>query len=403
MLKRLTLLGLLAAMLMLSGCALIEMDEAVDAASVVITMKEKTFTKGEVKGQIEAYYGDISGYDAQSQRQIQEYVVEAMIQQAMMDQKVAELGLDQLTAEEEALVKEKALEAAEADRAAVRADLFADSADSPEAVEEAVTAYLNALGATEESYETYARAQVVEEKLISHVLGQVTVSQQELQNELDWLAENDRAAFEENLQGYEERVNGGDQAYYTPAGYRYVKMIKREFLEEDRRKIETLEKQIAEGEGDAQLLQTQLEEAKAAAYAHLSDTMTEITGRIAGGEDFDALVAEYGQDPLAKAAPILERGYAVSADSNAPGYEAVLAAMTLSAAGDVSEPVKLSDGMAILKYEGDIPEGPIALEAVQTELEESVMASKRDVLFYGQLEAWTEEAQAKVDYDVLNR
>jgi len=81
MLKKLLLAGLLAAVLMLTGCALIEMDEEVDAASVVITMGDKTFTKGEVAAQIETYYGDLSGYDAQYKRDVQENVVNAMIQQ----------------------------------------------------------------------------------------------------------------------------------------------------------------------------------------------------------------------------------------------------------------------------------------------------------------------------------
>jgi len=59
--------------------------------------------------------------------------------------------------------------------------------------------------------------------------------------------------------------------------------------------------------------------------------------------------------------------------------------------------------MAILRYEADIAEGPIALDEVKAELEASVMNSKREVLFYEQLQAWTAEADAKVDYNVLNR
>lgn len=390
MLKRLLLAGLLAAVLMLSGCALIEMDEAVDAASVVITMSDRTFTKAEVNAQIENYYGDLSGYDAQYKRQAQEYVAEAMVQQAMMDRKVKEWGLDQLTAEEEAQVKAMAAEAAAADRSGVRADLFADSELSEAEIDEAINTYLASFGVTEAVYEDYARAQIIENKLIDHVLGEITVSDAEIQAELDWLAENDRTEFTESLQAYEERVNAGETAYYTPAGYRYVKMIKRLFNEEDRQKV---------AESDTETIG----QTKSEAYAHLEETMTEIMGRLETGEDFDTLVAEYGQDPLAQAAPIKEKGYAVSVDSNDPSYEAVLAAMALAKPGDYSKPVKLSDGMAILKYEADIPEGVIALDAVKEDLRESVMSSKRDVLFYEQLKAWTEEANAKVDYDVLNR
>jgi len=401
MLKKLLLAGLLAAVLMLTGCALIEMDEEVDAASVVITMGDKTFTKGEVAAQIETYYGDLSGYDAQYKRDVQENVVNAMIQQEMMDRKVKEWGLDQLTAEEENQVKAVALEMEASDRAGVRQDMFGDSTLSEEEIEAGVTAYLSALGATQESYEAYARTQIIEEKLIAHVLGDVTVTDEELQLELGWMAENDQLEFSENLQGYEERVNAGERAYYTPAGYRYVKMIKRVFLAEDKAKSAQIEAQLADSDDAA--LNEQLAQAKAAAYENLQGSMAEITGRMEAGESFDALLNEYNQDILAQTSPVRERGYALSADSDTPSYEIVLAAMALKKPGDVSQPVKLEDGMAILRYEADIAEGPIALDEVKAELEASVMNSKREVLFYEQLQAWTAEADAKVDYNVLNR
>ncbi|MBQ8537962.1 MAG: hypothetical protein IJ461_11235, partial [Clostridia bacterium] len=273
MFKRMMLAGLTATVLMLSGCALIEKDEAVDAATVIVTMGDTTFSKGEVADLIETYYGDLSGADAAARRDAQEAVVAFMVQQEVLNQKVAELGLDQLTEAEEAQVKERAEEASRQDKAEARQELFAGVEADEAVMEETVNNYLASLGATAEGYEVYARTQLIEEKLMAYAVGEVTVTQAELETELEWMAQQDQAAFQESLQAYETRVNAGETVYYTPAGYRYVKLIKRTFLADDQARINELQSQIAAAEGDTQALKEQLAQAKETAYANLEGTM----------------------------------------------------------------------------------------------------------------------------------
>ena len=55
----------------------------------------------------------------------------------------------------------------------------------------------------------------------------------------------------------------------------------------------------------------QYEALKQAAYANIKDTVDEIMARIAEGEDFDALVEEYGEDPGMQSEPYKSQGYMV--------------------------------------------------------------------------------------------
>lgn len=143
-------------------------------------------------------------------------------------------------------------------------------------------------------------------------------------------------------------VQNGATIYYVPAGYRYVKHILIEFTDEDSQAISDLESQIsqkqtelstaetsladlgedasADDEATAQNratlsetvetrtaeiadLESRLEDAKEAAYAAIQPTVDEVEEKLAAGEDFDALMEQYGQDPGMQTSPAKENGY----------------------------------------------------------------------------------------------
>ena len=112
-------LMLILALVAASSCSLIVKDEEVDKQTTIIEVAGQTFTKGEVNEQVEAvmdyeeylYYMYGITYDRSDASNIsaaQDSAIEAMVQQAVLEQKAAELGLDVLTDEEQAEVEETA-------------------------------------------------------------------------------------------------------------------------------------------------------------------------------------------------------------------------------------------------------------------------------------------------------
>ena len=118
---------LVFALVAASSCSLIIKDEEVDKQTPIIEVVGKTFTKAEVNEQVEAvmdyeeYMYSMYGIsydrtDASTISMAQDSAIDAMVQQAVLEKKAADLGLDALSEEEQA-----AREAEEAAKAAEEA------------------------------------------------------------------------------------------------------------------------------------------------------------------------------------------------------------------------------------------------------------------------------------------
>ena len=109
----------LALTLFLSGCTLIQKDAAVDAATEIIRYGDTVITKGEIQKQVDsqlaymAYYYSLFGYsfdvtDPKNISDARDAVITSYKTRLVVNAKAKEMGLDQLTAEEEAKIKEDA-------------------------------------------------------------------------------------------------------------------------------------------------------------------------------------------------------------------------------------------------------------------------------------------------------
>ena len=133
------LLALLLVMAMaLSGCTLIEKDLTVDRATEIIRVGDTVYTKGQIHDETQyqlnymAYYYSLFGmsYDTTSAEAIanaQQAVVDGLVEQAVSEQKIAELGLDQLTEEEQAQLDEAAASTWQSNLDSIQASYFADT------------------------------------------------------------------------------------------------------------------------------------------------------------------------------------------------------------------------------------------------------------------------------------
>ena len=119
--KKALLALMMAAILLLSGCALIQKDQAVDNATEIIRMGDKVYTKIQVKAaaqqelinRAQTYSMLNYAYDMTDPANIaeaQEAAVKALKEDLTLTAKAAELGFDQLTDADLEAVKAKAQE-----------------------------------------------------------------------------------------------------------------------------------------------------------------------------------------------------------------------------------------------------------------------------------------------------
>ena len=465
----LLLLLLLVASLTLSGCSLVVKDKVKDAAQIILSVNDDTVNKeeflrrlGEEENylvnnyaytyQMYQYYG-IGGFSMPSSEQIHaeavKNVYDAEVKEFILKQKGAELGQDTLTDEETAAAKADAeSNFNEMLQQVIDGGYLGETASEGDALKEEARKYCEEHNyGTLESFTENALERAKEEKLRSFVVKDVTVTDEEIQNQYKVNLDEAKKKYEENISAFGTAVNNGEKVYYTPAGYRYVKQILLKFGEDDQKAVDEAktavtnaqkalddaqkavtdndEAQKAEGvtdEAKAELAeartaldqavtdaQAALDEAKAksqqaldTAFANLQPRLDEVTAKLAAGEDFDALIEQYNDDPGMKNEPGKTNGYAVCAGYTPFMAEFVDAAMALAKVGDVSEPVRNDAyGYHILKYVADIPEGETGLEAFAEEIRLSLLADKQDELYNKTLEDWTNAAKIVYSQDKL--
>ena len=189
--------------------------------------------------------------------------------------------------------------------------------------------------------------------------------------ELDWMEENEDEDWteddwtDEDLVGLDEPEDAEDE----PA-------MSREELEAEQMRLE------------AELAQMQSEYA-----ATLSDLVAEVQAKIAQGEDFEALIDEYGSDVGMQEEPGLSQGYYVAAGSEMWEQVFTDAAMALEKPGDVSEPVVGSNGIHLIRYMADVTPGAVDLETVREACVESAAEVAKSDAYDQALAQWKEEAQ----------
>ena len=141
-----------------------------------------------------------------------------------------------------------------------------------------------------------------------------------------------------------------------------------------------------------------METARADCIAAVQDTLDEIQARLAAGEDFEALIAEYGQDPGMEDSD----GYYVAEGAINWVPEFTDASMALANVGDVSEPVVSSSGVHLIRSMSDVTPGAMSEEDAHDYLVEVVTANKKNETFQEALNQWITDYGFTVYSDVIS-
>ena len=160
--------------------------------------------------------------------------------------------------------------------------------------------------------------------------------------------------------------------------------------EEAPRTAEEIKADIDKAEADIEPLKADVEAAEAACLASVKETTDEIYAKIEAGEDFEALIEAYGEDPGMQSEPAKTIGYYVCDESTNWDANFKAGAMALENVGDITQtPVISTSGVHIIRYESDVTAGAVPLEDIREKLYDTTLETAREDHFIEALEGWT--------------
>ena len=453
--KKALLALMMAAILLLSGCALIKKDQAVDDATEIIRMGDQVITKKEVLAQAEqelydqysmysmfGYSYDVS--DPENIESAKTAAVDTLKTSLALTAKAKELGLDQLSDEELESVKTTAQANLDSVIASAKAYVEGGSEMDETALAEAAAKMAEDAGYTLDAYIAQGTTDAISAKLKEYAVKDVAVTDEEIQAEYDSRVESHKSTYSESAGTWASAANNNSTLYYTPAGVRRVKQILIKFKDEDKTAIDDAKTKLndantavttaqakvdaaqgtvdtegisdedkAKAEETLSAAKQELEDADKAllaanqavteatdkAFANIDEKADAVLAQLAEeGADWQKIMDENNEDEGMKDN---EKGYAVATGMTNFDAAFVDAAMALEKIGDISPKTKGSYGYYIIRYESDEAEGPVALDAVKETLSSSLLSTKQNDTYKATVAQWVEEAGIKVDLNAL--
>ena len=227
-----------------------------------------------VDSQFSSYYGASLadyGYDTVYKQMI----AEMLLQNAVLEAKATELGLDQLDDETMAGLTEEAATNFESYVTSVW-DYFASDDLTDEEIREDCVAYLESMGYTEDALLETLIDNYVSEQLYNYITADVTVTEEDIQAAFDELVAEQEASFADDST-YNTSRNNGDTIVWNPEGYRMVHHVLIRFNDDQATRYSELQDTLDTLNEELEALQTAAEETAAAT----DESTTEATGETA--------------------------------------------------------------------------------------------------------------------------
>lgn len=379
---------ILAAVMVLGACGLVETEENATASAVPKVMV------AEVGGD-PIYYDDyyeqfssmcaqwgVSPDDETYASFIQESVIESMVSEKVLTKMLTEKGYMELTEAQLAKAEEKAeAELNEYIDYAYKSEIEADLGEGYSEAEYAASAdvykqqLLSSIGQTWEQVVESYRLGIAEETAKADLLVGLEPSEDDVRTEFDEQVAADKESMTEDPTMYESVLMYGSAVYYVPEGYRNVKHVLIKVDESAGEAVSLLRENELEEQADYLLEK---------ALADIQEKAEEVLAKLQSGEfTFDQAVADYNED-----IDMPEEGYAVSENSSTYMEAFTKGAMALESVGDISELIATDYGYHIITYVSDVKSGAADYETVKAEIFETLKTQLQDEKWAALLEEW---------------
>ena len=250
-----------------------------------------------VDSQFSSYYG-VSLADYGYDTVYKQLIAETLLQDAVLEAKATELGLDQLDDETLAGLTEEAAANFESYITSVW-DYFASDDLTDEEIREECITNLEAMGYTEDALLETLIDNYVSEQLYNYITADVTVTEEDIQAAFDELVAEQEASFADDST-YNTSRNNGDTIVWNPEGYRMVRHVLIKFTDDQATRYSELQDTLDTLNEELEALQTAAEEAAAATDESTTEA-TDETAAEATAEATDETTGETAPEATAEA------------------------------------------------------------------------------------------------------
>ena len=369
--------------------------------------------------------------------QIKVDILENMVKDAVLKDKAAELGLDQLSDEEVANLQAETAQNYETYIENYKTYFAEEGATDEEAREQTIAA-MEGYGMTQDSLYQQMLESYVNEQLHANVIDGIDATDEDVQAKYEEMLADAQAQYADDA-AYNNARNSGETIAWNPEGYRAVKQVLIQFDDEQSARYSELQDTLdsltaelkaldapaeaetepaedaeAEPAEDAEAEPAEDAEAEPAEAPRSREEIQADIGRIGAeiealysellpeaqqvivefnqGADFDSLIEKYNDDPGMKDGIAATEGYAVSANSTVWDPTFTEGAMGIEAVGQISAPLYGSYGIYIIYYMSDITPGAVPLEEIRDAVYEEAFNTKINDTYNAQVDAWVQEA-----------
>lgn len=330
--------------------------------------------------------------------------VDHLVELGLIENKLMEAGLNDLTEEEESALRSYAGNVYES----LWQGLSQRAKDAGvEATEKEITGWLAEQGYTLDLVYEEALVALRNERILALYCPDVTVTPEEVEAYyLETFLEPDRAAYAHDIPRYEQEIlDTGNESFYTPEGYRVIRQILLPFPSSVLSQLNPLSQELEEASaavdaaynaaadaavsgGDVEAARgeykakqealsavaARINEAQESALPLVKDRTDEIARKYREGVSFDDLAKEYGQEAGEEAAAEL----LFHPDSTRWAENFRKHVLALEKPGDLSEPFITNLGIHMVLYQADWPGGEHVLsEEERQALEAGALQAKQ--------------------------
>lgn len=396
--KLIRLLAVALAVMMLAGCSLVTVNEE---KIVVATVGDETITKAEFNEGFNALLSQY-GYTQDSEeiadqiKTLKENYIAQMVEDKVLERKIKELGLDQVTDEEKAAAEQEIQDWYDEQYAALVENFKTDdTVEDPEAkAAETIENYLSQYGLTLDQMKENSVASISSDKLYDYVTKDVTVTEEEAKIEFANKVAAAKEKYDADLSAYVSDFENGATIYYTPKGCYYIKHILISLTDEQKQDIKNLRAD------DDETVAATADEKREEYLLTIREKAESVLKLVDEGGDFEALMEEYGEDPGMKN-EAYKNGYLTYAGDTGFVTEFADACAALTEDGMTSGLVASDFGYHIIRRVSTVPSGEATFEDVKDSLMESMLTDKKSTTYDEQVEAWVKEVNPDIKTDKL--
>ena len=396
--KLIRLLAVALAVMMLAGCSLVTVNEE---KIVVATVGDETITKADFNEGFNALLSQY-GYTQDSEeiadqlKTLKENYIAQMVEDKVLEKKIKELGLDQVTDEEKAAAEQEIQDWYDEQYAALVENFKTDdTVEDPEAkAAETIENYLSQYGLTLDQMKENSVASISSDKLYDYVTKDVTVTEEEAKIEFANKVAAAKEKYDADLSAYVSDFENGATIYYTPKGCYYIKHILISLTDEQKQDIKNLRAD------DDETVAATADEKREEYLLTIREKAESVLKLVDEGGDFEALMEEYGEDPGMKN-EAYKNGYLTYAGDTGFVTEFADACAALTEDGMTSGLVASDFGYHIIRRVSTVPSGEATFEDVKDSLMESMITDKKSTTYDQQVEAWVKEVNPDIKTDKL--